>query len=169
MLLFCYAGQYMTYVGGHFCLHHQKLYLHEENIMSNSDFVRHFSRIPFDAEASILSSDGSQKWPCTLLDISLNGALTSLPDDWTGQRGDKYKLELQLGSLHEEALRLHMDVTVSHIENDHIGLQILQMDVDTASHLHRLVELNSGDPQILQREFAELIKQHMNAVENTEN
>ena len=128
--------------------------------MSSNKSARHFTRIPFDVETHILSTDGNQQWSCTLIDISLNGALTSRPADWSAKCGDNYKLELQLGSEHEEALRLHMDVKVIHIEHDHMGFEIMEMDVDTASHLHRLIELNTGDTNILKRELAELIKLH---------
>ncbi|MCK5002413.1 MAG: PilZ domain-containing protein [Gammaproteobacteria bacterium] len=128
--------------------------------MSLNQSERHFSRIPFDAETNIVSIDDNQKWPCTLLDISLHGALTSRPANWPAQCGDDYKLILQLGSEHDEDLRLHMDVRVTHMENDHVGFEIIQMDIDTANHLRRLVELNVGDEDILQRNLAELIKQH---------
>jgi len=128
--------------------------------MPTNPSKRNFSRIPFDAETRVISLDNRQNWPCTLLDISLNGALISLPDYWTAERGDNYKLEVQLGNQHDETLCLRMDVTVVHIEKDHIGLQIVEMDVDTASHLHRLIELNTGDANILKRELAELIKLH---------
>ena len=128
--------------------------------MSSNKSVRHFTRIPFDAETHILSVDNDQRWPCTLIDISLNGALTSLPADWPAQCGDSYKLELQLGNQHEAELRLHMDVKVTHMEDDHVGFEIVLMDVDTASHLHRLVELNAGDANTLKRELAELIREH---------
>lgn len=131
--------------------------------MSQDKFVRHFSRIPFDAETHILSIDNDQRWPCTLLDISLNGALISPPEYLHTKTGDNYKLELQLGNEHDETLCLHMDVTVTRIENDHVGLQIVLMDVDTASHLHRLIELNAGDTNILERELAELIELHNNS------
>ena len=128
--------------------------------MTVKQFVRHFTRIPFDAETHILSTDNSQKWPCTLLDISLNGALISPPVDWHAETDDNFKLELQLGSGHDQSLRLHMDVRVAHIKEDQVGLQIIDMDVDTASHLHRLVELNAGDGNILERELAELVEIH---------
>ncbi|MFC1589814.1 PilZ domain-containing protein [Pseudomonadota bacterium] len=134
--------------------------------MSLKRSERHFSRIPFDAETHIISADTHQKWPCTLIDISLNGALTSLPADWPAQRGDNYKLELQLGSEDEKELRLHMDVTVAHIEDDHAGFEIVLVDIDTANHLQRLVELNTGDSNILKRELAELIKLHRSCAED---
>ena len=128
--------------------------------MSSNQSIRHFSRIPFNAESSILNMDKDEKWPCTLIDISLHGALISLPTGWLGKSGDLYKLEIQLGDKHEEELCLNMDVKIVHVEHDHVGIEIEQMDVDTASHLHRLVELNEADTNILNRELAELIKQH---------
>ena len=134
--------------------------------MSLNKTMRHFSRIPFDADTYILSTDNNQKWHCTLLDISLNGALVSQPDDWHGKIGNNYKLEVQLGSGHDKELLLHMDVTIAHIEDIHLGLHIVEMDVDTASHLHRLIELNTGDTNILNRELAELIEQHNSGAEH---
>ena len=128
--------------------------------MSLNKFIRQFSRIPFDAESHIINVKNNLRMPCSLLDISLNGVLIQLPSSESVQPGDNYKLELQLGSEHKEELCLHMDVRVSHIKDDHIGLQIEKMDIDTASHLHRIIELNTGDPDILERELAELIKQH---------
>ena len=128
--------------------------------MSKNLPERHFSRIPFDAETFILATDNDQKWPCTLLDISLDGALTSLPSGWDAQCGDSYQLELQLGTEHEEDLRLHMDVKVIHIEDDHVGFEVVKMGIETANHLHRLVELNIGNSETLKRELAELVSLH---------
>jgi hypothetical protein len=130
--------------------------------MSEKRSERHFSRIPFDADTHIVDTKSNKSWPCTLIDISLNGALVSSPDNCTSECGDSYRLELQLGNKDEKDLRLHMDVKVAHIENEHMGLQIIQMDTDTTSHLHRLIELNTGDSNIFKRELAELIKQHQN-------
>ena len=134
--------------------------------MSSKRPERHFSRIPFDAETHILSADNQQQWSCTLIDICLDGALTSLPTDWSAQIGDSYKLELQLGAKHEEELRLHMDVRVAHMEDDHVGFEIVEVDIEAANHLHRLVELNIGNSDMLKRELAELIKLHKSGPES---
>ncbi|MCW9023041.1 MAG: PilZ domain-containing protein [Gammaproteobacteria bacterium] len=119
---------------------------------------RHFTRIPFDARVRIIRNDNSQSWDSELLDISLNGALTSEPDNWQSQSGEAFKLELHLGESDE--ICMHMNVTVAHHENQRIGFHCEQMDVDTATHLHRLVELNLGDQALLQRELTELLEQH---------
>lgn len=125
--------------------------------MSLNKLIRQFSRIPFDAETCLYDTDKKHSWPCQLIDISLNGALVSPPADWSAKTGDSYKLELKLS----DELCLRMDVRVAHIKDDHVGLQVELMDVDTASHLHRLIELNTGDSKELDRELAELIDQHM--------
>ncbi len=126
--------------------------------MSKQPEQRHFTRIPFDARIRILQADGEQSWIGSLLDISLNGALVTQADDWPAKIGDRIQLELQLGE--DADLCLHMDTTVAHIENKRVGLHCKQMDLDTATHLHRLLELNLGDPELLKRELSELIQHH---------
>ncbi len=126
--------------------------------MSQEQEQRHFTRIPFDAQARISRTGKKQHWNSKLLDICLNGAMITRPDDWSLEIGDALQLELQLGE--DQDSRLRMDTTVAHIEDNRIGLHCQQMDLDTATHLHRLLELNLGDPEILKRELSELIQQH---------
>ncbi len=126
--------------------------------MDNHPEQRHFTRIPFDARIRIIQVDGGQSWNGTLLDISINGALITRPDDWSAKIGEPMELELQLGE--DTQTSLHMDTTVAHIEDKRVGLHCKQMDLDTATHLHRLLELNLGDPELLKRELSELIQQH---------
>ena len=121
---------------------------------------RHFSRIPFHEAVRIITHGDNSWWTCSLLDISLHGALTSMPEHWRPRIGDDFKLELQLGGDQDEELLLQMNVTVSHIEKDHVGFEIEDMDLNTADHLRRLVELNLGDEEMLQRNIEELVRQH---------
>ncbi|NOZ36906.1 MAG: PilZ domain-containing protein [Gammaproteobacteria bacterium] len=126
--------------------------------MNNPPEQRHFTRIPFDARIRIIQPEDSQSWNSDLLDISLNGALVTRPEDWSAKMGDAIQLELQLGE--DPQTYLHMDTTVAHIEDTRVGLHCKQMDLDTATHLHRLLELNLGDPELLKRELSELIQHH---------
>ncbi|VAX09985.1 hypothetical protein MNBD_GAMMA25-196 [hydrothermal vent metagenome] len=119
---------------------------------------RHFTRIPFDAQVKISKAGQSQSWNSKLLDICLNGAMIARPEDWLLETGEAIQLELQLGE--EDNLCLRMDTTVAHIGNNRIGLHCQQMDLDTATHLHRLLELNLGDSELMKRELSELIQQH---------
>ncbi len=126
--------------------------------MDDQPEQRHFTRIPFDARIRIIQPEGRQRWDSTLLDISLNGALVVRPDNWAVKIGEPVQLELQLGE--NMQIHLHMDTTVAHIEDSLVGLHCRQMDLDTATHLHRLLELNLGNPELLKRELSELIRHH---------
>ena len=114
--------------------------------------MRHFTRVPFDCEARLIS--GQQSWPTHLIDISLKGALISKPDDWQGERDDKFKLEIFLAG---NDIEITMEVRVSHVESDRVGFGCDHLDIDSASHLHRLMELNLGDEDLLEREIHEMI------------
>lgn len=111
---------------------------------------RRFTRIPFDADA-LLVGDG-REWPCELIDLSLKGALIAEPEGWTGVVGEQYRLTLTLG----EDTRIHMDVSVAHKENRHVGLECRDIDLESITHLRRLVELNLGEASLLERELMAL-------------
>lgn len=117
-----------------------------------SNDKRRFSRVAFASKA--LVSNEKKQWPCQLIDISLKGSLITLPANWTGVAGDQFQLEILLDS---SEIAIRMDVSVAHIENNHIGLTCEHIDIDSISHLRRLVELNLGNSEALQRELSELI------------
>ena len=117
---------------------------------------RHFHRIPFDAKVTVLGSTSGQQWKAQLMDISLKGAMLKKPDGWQGKQGETFHLDMRLDGA-ESDVKLAMDASVAHIEDDRIGFKCEHMDLDTATHLHRLVELNLGDEALLERDLAELI------------
>ena len=117
---------------------------------------RHFSRIPFDAQVTLIGSKSGQQWKLQLIDISLKGALLEKPGDWSGTEGDEFHMDLRLDGADSD-VKLAMDLLVAHVEEDRIGFKCVNMDLDTATHLHRLVELNLGDETLLERELAELV------------
>ena len=49
-----------------------------------------------------------------------------------------------------------MDVTVAHLNGTCVGVRCDKIDIDSASHLRRLLELNLGDADLLSRELTEL-------------
>jgi len=111
---------------------------------------RHFSRIPF--HVSVTLGDGQQTWEGQLLDISLHGALVKAPAAFAGQPQSRYQLAIHL----EGGPDICMDVEIAHRENDELGLNCRDIDVDSITHLRRLVELNLGDPELLERELSAL-------------
>ena len=109
---------------------------------------RRFKRIPFDTPARIVSTLSVQ-----VVDVSLKGALVAKPDNWKGAMGDMIAIEIPLSP---SGPVIRMQTRVAHLEADRIGLVCEQIDLESISHLRRLVELNLGDDEMLHRELAEL-------------
>lgn len=113
---------------------------------------RNFSRIPFDAMGRFCNDQGCHE--SQLIDVSLKGALISRPAGWSGKIGDQWNLELLLDNGN---LTITMEVAVAHLEADKIGCRCEHIELESISHLRRLVELNLGDEAILDRELHALI------------
>lgn len=111
---------------------------------------RRFSRIPFDVTVTLRS--GEQRWESELIDLSLHGALVRTPQGLVAETGAPYELAVHL----EGGPDIHMAVKIVHQENGRLGLVCEDIDVESITHLRRLVELNLGDPQLLERELSAL-------------
>jgi hypothetical protein len=113
---------------------------------------RHFTRLPYDAPAQLTTLD--DRLDVKLLDISLKGALVRLPDPGALAPGMLCLLGLPLDG---EGQRIAMAVEVAHVQGDHAGLLCRSIDIDSITHLRRLIELNLGDMSLLDRELMTLI------------
>lgn len=109
---------------------------------------RQFSRVPFEMRVRMIGTHGSTA--VQLLNISLKGALVSRPVGWDITPGTLLALDLTL--VDQEHIRVN--VTVAHIEDNHVGLYWNNIDLDSMTHLRRLVQLNLGDAAQLDRELA---------------
>jgi hypothetical protein len=112
---------------------------------------RRFSRIPF--QATVILAHDQRRWEAQLIDISLKGALVARPSDWSAAVGASVDIEVRM---EVGEVVIDMSTRVAHIEGDRIGLSCEHIDVDSISHLRRLVELNLGDEAQLQRELSAL-------------
>lgn len=122
--------------------------------MSVEKQQRHFTRVPFDADVRLFNKSG-QSWNSQMLDVSLKGALIKTPEGWQGERGDNYTLELLLAG---DDIKIDMEVNVAHVEENRVGFHCEHIDIDSVSHLHRLLELNLGNQALLEREIAEMLQ-----------
>lgn len=111
---------------------------------------RKFSRIPFDVTATL--RDDTDTWETGLLDISLHGALIKIPESFESKPDQLYQLTIHL----EGGPDIGMDVEIAHSEKGELGLNCKDIDVESITHLRRLVELNLGDPELLERELSAL-------------
>lgn len=111
---------------------------------------RRFQRITFDADCEIRTDDCSH--PVELIDISFQGALTSVIQTPLLNIGDAAELVIHLSS----DIIIRMPVILRHTLGGYLGFEAQSMDIDSISHLRRLVELNLGDEQLLERELEHL-------------
>ncbi|MGS0674733.1 PilZ domain-containing protein [Shewanella sp. 0m-4] len=114
------------------------------------DERRLFSRLLFTTDVKLISHDCS--WGTKLLDISLNGALIEQPTQWEPNIKCA-KLEILIP---DSEITLQMQVQIVHQENQQLGLACKHIDVESISHLRRLLELNLGDAALLDRELERL-------------
>lgn len=117
---------------------------------------RHHSRIAFHAPAQLVAAGG--KLDVAILDISLKGALVRLPASADLAPGGECALRMQLDPLGDD---IRMEARVTHVEESgghrRAGLLCIDIDLDSVTHLRRLVELNLGDEALLEREMSALI------------
>lgn len=63
-------------------------------------------------------------------------------------------------TLPESDIEISIDTELVHQKNAQLGLKCNFIDVDSISHLKRMVELNLGDASLLNRELMLFIEQH---------
>lgn len=112
---------------------------------------RRFSRVSFKGKAHVEMN--SHSCSTEVLDLSLQGALIKKPADWPPKLPKQMQLRIQLNDF---PLELTMLVSVVHASDTVVGLRCDKIDIDSVSHLRRLIELNLGDADLLSRELSEL-------------
>lgn len=112
---------------------------------------RKFSRILYSNHATLRFQ--GQNFFTQVTDLSLKGALIQRPADFQGLVGEHAQLQFQLD---QSELVLEMDVSIAHLHSASIGLRCERINIESASHLRRLLELNLGDAELLSRELNEL-------------
>jgi len=115
---------------------------------TQSENKRKFTRVPFTANAFVTNTEGH--WDSELVDVSLQGVLISKPHNWNAEIGQPFKVNLELK---DSDIHIIMDAVVAHQEQDKVGFHCKHIDLDSITHLRRLVELNVGDSEILHREL----------------
>ena len=114
---------------------------------------RKFQRVPFQCSSQIRCGD--RTYSGELLDISMKGALLLVRDAPEWKMGHICFLDIKLenGDIH-----LQFDAKLAHQEDNHYGFIFASEDLETFTHLRRLLELNLGDPDIVDRELADWMK-----------
>ncbi len=112
---------------------------------------RIFSRVPFNA--AVVLHLTHQQLDVTLLDIALKGALvrTSAPTALLPQEPCRLVLPLTDGG---DAIE--MTGKIVHLEGQNVGMMCEHIDLVSLTRLRRLMELNTGDADLMDRELSNL-------------
>ena len=115
---------------------------------NSQDERRLFSRILFNAECTLHQND--LEWSTQLLDISLRGVLVHKPDHFSLDIKEPCEATIQLSGSDSHIV---MSLNFSHEDNTTLGFRCKFIDIDSMTHLKRLVELNLGSEEMLLREL----------------
>ncbi|NIB39984.1 PilZ domain-containing protein [Pseudomaricurvus alkylphenolicus] len=119
--------------------------------MTQSQERRRFSRVPFNAWTELRQQQHS--WQCRLIDLSLKGLLIAEPEKCAVDPHHMATATIRLADQTE----IRMKVKLVRQQEGHLAFACQGIDVESISHLRRLVELNLGDPRASERELNELM------------
>jgi hypothetical protein len=115
---------------------------------------RQFTRVGFSSAVALTQE--AQVTLAELVDISLNGVLVRTPESFVLRADVPCSIGLTLAQ--EE--QIAMQARLVHASDCYLGFECLSMDMDSMTHLRRLIELNMDDPCAPERVLAELIRRN---------
>jgi len=113
---------------------------------------RQYKRVSFDTTAKL--SKGNQSFDCQIVDLSLHGVLLRPHGVLRASDDSNYELEIPLS---DELSSIKMSLSLTHEHPENLGFVCKNIDLDSITHLRKVIELNSGDPSLLDRELEALI------------
>lgn len=116
-----------------------------------TDERRRYSRIDFDARVEI--AQGNKNWQAQLLDISLKGVLLAKMGSYQLQS----KIPVLVKIILSDLTSIAMTTRVIQDSPEQMRLACDSIDIDSISHLRRLIELNLGFDKAIERELSELM------------
>ncbi len=91
-----------------------------------------------------------------MLDLSLKGALLRLPAEAAAlPLGSPCLLKVRLSDTDSS---IAMAGEIAHVEAGRAGLLCRSIDIESITHLRRLIEMNLGDAALLERDLQALIQ-----------
>jgi len=121
-------------------------------LTEKADERRHFSRIEFDGLCTINYNQVLYK--AQLVDICLTGALVQATQLIEISSGQNASLSIELLS----TTKIEILATLVKRDVDLLQFRLENIDLESTSHLRRLLELNLGDASLMERELHQLTK-----------
>lgn len=119
--------------------------------MNDADGNRRlFTRVPFDAECEVIVAD--QCIGMQLVDISLKGLLLYHASEAHIEENTLVSVLIKLSN----DISISMRTRLNFIHEHFYGFVIHEIDVDSMAHLRKLLELNLGEEEMINRELQAL-------------
>ena len=109
---------------------------------------RHYQRIPFCTKVDLLLED--RQLTCDLVDLALRGVLIKASETISLPIGKRAHIRINLS---ESDLNLTFGGELIHRKDNLYGFLFVDADDESLTHLRRLLELNLGDDEEVEREL----------------
>jgi len=86
-------------------------------------------------KTTVLMSHGDESHPTDLIDISATGALVLRPNEWFGNPGESWVLDMIFG----DDLHIHLEAKVARVSERHIGFAYTRIPEDKQVPLWNLL------------------------------
>jgi len=120
-------------------------------VTPRTDASHEFRHFRFEGTVRIFS--GTAMWNSSLIDLSLHGALVERPADWnSAPPGSRYRLDLRL----DGGILISMGATLAEENDQRLCFECSKIDLNSFTQLKRLIEMNLGNVESLNRELSAL-------------
>lgn len=109
---------------------------------------RRFRRIPFTAEVTLHA--GQETWSVELLDLAMKGAMIGSEEPLPLELGTRCSLCITLSG---SPIALDFQAELVHCDSNHYGFKFISKNLETLTHLRKLIELNTGDAEATRSEL----------------
>jgi len=117
------------------------------------DKNRHFIRVDFHSDSKI--SCNGKEYSGELINLSLKGALLRFEKIPGFNKGDNCFLTIALSA---SDIILSFEVETVHLQNNDAGFKFTGIDIDSMTHLRRLIDLNADNNDITDEEIGYWLK-----------
>ncbi|PHS13573.1 MAG: PilZ domain-containing protein [Kangiella sp.] len=131
-------------------------------VNSGDNERRQYHRVSFDSVATL--SGNQQSFDCQIIDLSIHGVLLRPHGVIYAKEDVEYKLNIPLETVpldveaSEDSSKVSIQMSLKLIRQkpESLAFECENLDLDSITHLRKVVELNSGDPRVLERDLQTL-------------
>ena len=118
---------------------------------------RQFSRVHFNTNSQLIIEN--KICPLKLINVSLKGALFNNVEGIKLAQGTEGILEIKLPNSN---VKIRQHAKLMHSREDKLGFQFLASDLESLTHLRKLLEYNTSQPEKIKEEIALLFNKKTN-------